>query len=65
MIKPTEEPRWRRSGRCSHGACVEVARLADRFLVRDSKHPGTIPLSFPEEQWDAFVTGVKAGTFSF
>jgi predicted secreted Zn-dependent protease len=65
MIKPTEEPRWRRSRRCSHGACVEVARTTDRFLVRDSKNPDTAPIAFTQEQWTAFVAGVKAGTFSF
>jgi Domain of unknown function (DUF397) len=65
MIRPTEEPRWRKSGRCAYGACVEVARVEERLLVRDSKNPGTVSLSFSEEQWDAFVAGVKAGTFGF
>ncbi|MEV6306114.1 DUF397 domain-containing protein [Actinoplanes sp. NPDC051861] len=65
MIKPTEEPRWRRSGHCASGACVEVARVGDHFLVRDSKRPGSAHLSFTEEEWDAFVAGVKAGDFGF
>ena len=65
MIKPTDEPVWRRSGQCSTGACVEVARVGDRFLVRDSKEPGGTPLAFTKAEWDAFVAGVKAGDFGF
>ncbi|MDI6100563.1 DUF397 domain-containing protein [Actinoplanes sp. NEAU-A12] len=65
MIKPTEEQDWRRSRRCSTGACVEVARTTDRFLVRDSKNLDTAPLAFTRQQWTAFVAGVKAGDFGF
>ncbi|MBO3740772.1 DUF397 domain-containing protein [Actinoplanes hulinensis] len=65
MIKPTEEPRWRRSGRCATGTCVEVARIGNRFLIRDSKNLGATPLDFTKEEWDAFVAGVKAGDFGF
>ncbi|MEU4419549.1 DUF397 domain-containing protein [Actinoplanes sp. NPDC024001] len=65
MIKPTDEPRWRRSGQCSTGACVEVAKVGDQFLVRDSKQPGGAPLSFTRAEWEAFVAGVKAGDFGF
>ncbi|WP_430781091.1 DUF397 domain-containing protein [Actinoplanes sp. G11-F43] len=65
MIKPTEEPRWRRSSRCSTGTCVEVARVAEQVLIRDSKVPGSAILSFSREEWDAFVAGVKAGDFGF
>jgi hypothetical protein len=65
MIKATEVPHWRRSRRCATGACVEVARVEDRLLVRDSKDLAIAPLRFTEKQWVAFVAGVKAGTFSF
>ncbi|SDT72361.1 DUF397 domain-containing protein [Actinoplanes derwentensis] len=64
MIK-TEEPHWRRSRRCSTGACVEVARVAERVLIRDSKMPTGAILAFTHEEWDAFVTGVKDGDFGF
>ncbi|MEU4622489.1 DUF397 domain-containing protein [Actinoplanes sp. NPDC023801] len=64
MIKATEVLQWRRSGRCSTGTCVEVARVGDRLLVRDSKDLDIAPLRFTEEQWESFLTGVKAGTFS-
>jgi predicted secreted Zn-dependent protease len=65
MIKPTEEPHWRRSRRCATGACVEVAQTPDRFLVRDSKNLDATPITFTREQWTAFVAGVKAGDFGF
>lgn len=62
MIK-TEEPHWRRSRRCSTGACVEVARVAEQVLIRDSKIPGGAILAFTREEWNAFVAGVKDGDF--
>jgi hypothetical protein len=65
MIKATEVPSWRRSRRCATGSCVEVARVGDCLLVRDSKDLGIAPLRFTEEQWKAFMAGVKAGTFGF
>ncbi|GIE35476.1 hypothetical protein Ait01nite_085210 [Actinoplanes italicus] len=65
MIKATEVPQWRRSRRCATGTCVEVARVGDRMLVRDSKDLDIAPLRFTEEQWEEFVAGVKAGTFGF
>lgn len=65
MIKATEAPTWRRSRRCATASCVEVARIEDRLLVRDSKNPAIAPLCFTERQWAEFVAGVKAGTFGF
>lgn len=47
------------------GACVTAAKVGERYLLRDSKAPDTAPLSFSEKEWQAFVTGVKAGDFSF
>ena len=63
MTKPTERPKWHRS--CANGACIEVAKVADRFLIRDSKKPDVEPLSFTEDEWAAFVRGVKDGVFQF
>nr|AEE65499.1 putative regulatory protein [uncultured bacterium BAC AB649/1850] len=59
------DPRWVKSTRCSSGTCVEVAKVADHYLVRDSKSPENAPLSFTEEEWKAFVEGVQAGEFRF
>jgi hypothetical protein len=58
-------PEWRRSSRCSGGTCIEVAKVADTYLIRDSKNPGLAPHSFTEDEWIAFVQGVKADEFSF
>ena len=49
---------------CASGACVEVAALdGDRVAVRDSKDLSKPPHVFTLDEWDAFVTGVKAGEF--
>lgn len=57
---------WRRSDFCTNQACVEVARTeSDTFLVRDSKHPDGLVLTFDRGEWDAFVSGMKAGNFDF
>lgn len=56
---------WRRSSFCSHSACVEVARIEDGYLVRDSKNPAGAYLAFTHQEWAAFMEGVKAGDFGF
>ncbi|GLY05895.1 MULTISPECIES: DUF397 domain-containing protein [Actinoplanes] len=65
MIGSTERVRWRRSRHCANGTCVEVARIGDQFLIRDSKNVGGAPLAFSRAEWEAFVAGVKAGDFGF
>jgi len=57
--------RWRKSARCGSSACVEVAKVDDVYLVRDSKNPNGAVLSFTEREWAAFVEGVEAGEFRF
>jgi hypothetical protein len=57
------EPVWHRSTRCGSSACVEVAKLDDRYLVRDAKDLGTRPLVFTATGWHAFTAGLRAGTF--
>ena len=52
---------WRRSTRCSSGSCVEAARTADVWLVRDSKENGGPILSFGRSEWTAFISAVKTG----
>ncbi|GLY05896.1 MULTISPECIES: DUF397 domain-containing protein [Actinoplanes] len=58
-------PAWRKSSRCGTSTCVEVARVDDRYLVRDSKNPEVAALSFTRDEWEAFVEGVTAGEFRF
>lgn len=56
---------WFKSTRSSAGKeCVEVAHLAAGSVgVRDSKNPGGTALIFAPAEWDAFVSGARAGTF--
>jgi hypothetical protein len=56
---------WRRSSWCATQSCVEVADLLDGCVgVRDSKAPGASPiLVFTTDEWESFVSGVKAGEF--
>jgi hypothetical protein len=44
---------------------VEVAKVANEYLIRDSKNPQAAALRFTEEEWIAFVEGVTAGEFRF
>lgn len=51
---------------CSYGGCVEVGRSDDgTVLVRDTKDRTQSALKFTDEEWIAFVAGVKAGEFDF
>nr|AEE65500.1 putative regulatory protein [uncultured bacterium BAC AB649/1850] len=63
MSEIDRSPVWRRSGGCGSSTCVEVARVGDNYLVRDSKNPDTTPLSFTADEWQAFVQGVKGNEF--
>jgi hypothetical protein len=45
------------------GNCVEVAALADRVAVRDSKDPDGLVLAVTPDEWLSFADGVQAGEF--
>ncbi|MBL8926814.1 MAG: DUF397 domain-containing protein [Pseudonocardia sp.] len=54
------------SSYCSYGNCVEVGRSPEgTVVVRDTKDCAQAPLTFTDEEWVAFVAGVKAGEFDF
>lgn len=55
---------WR-SARCSTNSCVEVAELPEGGMaVRDGKLEQASPiLAFTNDEWRAFLAGVKAGEF--
>jgi hypothetical protein len=51
---------WRRSSRCQHADCVEVAVLSDGVLIRDSKLGESGPtLTFTIEQFKTFIQAAK------
>lgn len=63
---PTEA-RFRRSSFCGDMNCVEVATLpGDEIVVRDTKdtRPDAPLLRFTASEWEAFLSGVRAGEFS-
>jgi hypothetical protein len=64
-MKKVGKVHWRKSARCGSSACVEVAKVDEAYLIRDSKDPRGTVLSFTEHEWKAFVEGVAAGDFRF
>jgi predicted DNA-binding transcriptional regulator YafY len=51
---------------CNMGNCVEIGQSPDgAVLMRDTKNPAQQALTFTDEEWVAFVAGVKAGEFDF
>lgn len=52
---------WKRSTRCSTGACIEVGQFGKAVKVRDSKLEESPELTFDAEAWKAFITDVKWG----
>lgn len=67
-MRSSDLPRaaWRKSTRSNDGGdgnCVEVAELADRIALRDSKDRTGPVLAFPQDQWRAFLTGIRTGQF--
>jgi hypothetical protein len=48
----------------SNSNCMEIASLPDGDVgVRHSKHPEGPVLRFTPEEWDAFISGARAGEF--
>jgi Domain of unknown function (DUF397) len=54
---------WRKSTRSGSNGCVEVAFVQGQVAVRDSKQHGGPVLVFTAHEWDAFLSGVRAGEF--
>jgi hypothetical protein len=51
---------WRTSSRSgTNGACVEVAGLPDRVMVRDSKDPHGPVLAVQPTEWHAFLAHLR------
>jgi hypothetical protein len=57
---------FRKSGQTlMRRVCVMVAHRDGTVAVRDSKDATRTTLYFNEDEWRAFVLGVKAGEFDF
>jgi hypothetical protein len=54
---------WRKSTLSGANGRVEVALVAGRLAVRDSKDPQGPVLLFTPDEWRAFVGGVRNGEF--
>jgi uncharacterized protein DUF397 len=51
---------WRRSPYCESGSCVEVARVGDEILVRDSKQDNGPVLRFTLDDWASALKTLSA-----
>lgn len=76
VARPPARQVWRKPGRCAgRSECVEVSVTYDTsaaphkagsgklYLMRNSTDPDGPVLAFTEDEWDAFVLGVKDGEF--
>ncbi len=56
--------RYTKSSFSGGAGCVEARLLSDGTVgLRDSKNPGKTPHVFTQNEWDAFIAGVRAGEF--
>lgn len=62
--RPQDALMWRKSKASGSGNCVEVAASDRMVYVRDSKAPTRPVLTFTQDEWTAFLTGVQDGEFT-
>lgn len=60
---PEPKAVWFKSSYSADNGCVEVAVLDDCVGVRDSKDKSGPRLLFTQEEWKAFIAGVRDGEF--
>ncbi len=64
MALPQTPGNWRKSSRSAQQTdCVEVGRVGDGAAVRDTKDRSAGYFTASRDQWAAFVSAVKGGTF--
>ena len=55
---------WLKAQSSTHnGACVEMAEVAGKIAIRDSKDPDGPVLVYTPAEVSAFLTGAKSGEF--
>lgn len=55
---------YKTSSFCNYGECVGIARMENGdVIVKNTKNASERPLNFTQEEWKAFVAGVKNGEF--
>lgn len=54
---------WRISQICESGACVGVARQGEFVVIGNTSNPEAPVSRFTDQEWRAFVAGVKLGDF--
>ena len=54
---------FRRANACANSGCVEVAFDKGSVLVRGTRDDHV--LQFSQDEWAAFLTGVRAGEFDW
>jgi hypothetical protein len=57
------ERTWRKASFSASGECVEVAERDGIIVMRDSKSPRGRTLRYTAEEWQTFISDVKAGKF--
>ncbi len=53
---------WKKSSFCIT-QCVEVAKIEGKIAIRDSKNTSGGLFLFTQDEWSAFIKGVKNGEF--
>jgi len=61
---PQNSPSWKKSTASGSGACVEIARVGEMILVRDSKDVLGPVLTVSGEEWRTFLVGTRFGQFN-
>jgi hypothetical protein len=57
--RPADELVWQRGRSCDGGACVEIARLGDAIILRNSINPNGTSLTVSRDEWRSVAGGLQ------
>lgn len=57
------EVKWKTSTFCADKSCAEVSHQHRVWKIRNNQDPDGPVVTFTEDEWTAFVAGVKDGQF--